>query len=167
MSKAIITNRKAYRDYEVLESIESGIELKGSEVKSLRAGKINLDDSFARPVRSPMARGATSNGARAEKEELFLYNAHISHYTEASYLNVDPDRPRKLLLHKNQIQRIIGKLTQKGLTLVPLKIYFNDRGFVKVDLALCKGKKLYDKRESIKRRETDREMRRVVKNRRK
>ncbi|MDD5108147.1 MAG: SsrA-binding protein SmpB [Candidatus Omnitrophica bacterium] len=151
MSKIIITNRKAYRDYEVLESIESGIELKGSEVKSLRAGKINLDDSFARP----------------EKEELFLYNAHISHYTEASYLNVDPDRPRKLLLHKNQIQRIIGKLTQKGLTLVPLKIYFNDRGFVKVDLALCRGKKLYDKRASIKRRETDREMRRAVKSRRK
>lgn len=151
MSKIIITNRKAYRDYEVLESVESGIELKGSEVKSLRAGKINLDDSFA----------------RSEKEEIFLYNAHISHYTEASYLNVDPDRPRKLLLHKGQIQRIVGKLTQKGLTLIPLKVYFNDRGFVKVELALCKGKKLYDKRESIKRRETDREMRRVVKNRRK
>jgi len=150
MSKIIITNRKAYRDYEVLESVESGIELKGSEVKSLRAAKINLDDSFA----------------RAEKEEVFLYNAHISHYTEASYLNVDPDRPRKLLLHKGQIERIIGKLTQKGLTLIPLKIYFNDRGFVKVELALCKGKKLYDKRESIKRRETDREMRRTVKNRR-
>ncbi len=151
MSKIIVTNRKAYRDYEILESVESGIELKGSEVKSLRAGKINLDDSFA----------------RAEKEEIFLYNAHISHYTEASYLNVDPDRPRKLLLHKGQIQRIIGKLTQKGLTLIPLKIYFNDRGFVKVELALGKGKKLYDKRESIKRRETDREMRRAVKNRRK
>ncbi len=151
MSKIIVTNRKAYRDYDVLESVESGIELKGSEVKSLRAGKINLDDSFA----------------RAEKEEIFLYNAHISHYTEASYLNVDPDRPRKLLLHKGQIQRIIGKLTQKGLTLIPLKIYFNDRGFVKVELALGKGKKLYDKRESIKRRETDREMRRTVKNRRK
>ena len=150
MNKVIVTNRKAYRDYEVLESLECGIELKGSEVKSLRASKINLDDSFA----------------RFEKEELFLYNAHISHYAEASYLNVDPDRNRKLLLHKNQIQRIIGKLTQKGLTLIPLKVYFNDRGFVKVELALCKGKKLYDKRESIKRRETDLEMRRAVKNRR-
>jgi len=150
MSKSIITNRKAYRDYEILESLEGGIELKGSEVKSLRAGKINLDDSFA----------------RADKEEIFLYNAHISHYTEASYLNVDPDRPRKLLLHKNQIIRIIGKLTQRGLTLVPLKIYFNDRGFVKIDLALCKGKKLYDKRQSIKRRETDLEIRREIKNRR-
>lgn len=150
MNKSIITNRKAYRDYEVLEAFECGIELKGSEVKSLRDGKINLDDSFA----------------RAEKEELFLYNAHISHYTEASYLNVDTDRPRKLLLHKGQILRIIGKLTQKGLALIPLKVYFNDRGFVKIELALGKGKKLYDKRVTIKRRETDIEMRRAIKSRR-
>ncbi len=150
MSKSIITNRKAYRDYEVMESLECGIELKGSEVKSLRAGKINLNDSFA----------------RIEKLEAFLYNAHISHYTEASYLNVDTDRARKLLLHKNQIQRISGKLAQKGLTLIPLKVYFNDRGFVKLELGLCKGKKLYDKRESIKRRETDLYMRRAIKNRR-
>ncbi len=151
MSKSILTNRKAYRDYEVLESLECGIELKGSEVKSLRLGKINLNDSFA----------------RIEGAEVFLYNAHISHYAEASYLNVDPDRTRRLLLHKNQIEKIAGKLTQKGLTLIPLKVYFNDRGFVKLELALCKGKKLYDKRESIKRRETDLEMRRALKNRRK
>jgi SsrA-binding protein len=151
MSKPIATNRKAYRDYEVLESLECGIELKGSEVKSLRAGKINLDDSFA----------------RFDGEEIFLYSAHISHYAQASYLNVDPDRPRKLLLHKNQIQRIFGKLTQKGLTLVPLKVYFSDRGLVKVELALCKGKKLYDKRQSLKLRETDRQIRREIKNRRK
>ena len=98
MSKSILTNRKAYRDYEVLESIESGIELKGSEVKSLRAGRINLDDSFA----------------RIDKGQAHLYNAHISHYTEASYLNVDPDRIRRLLLHKQQIERINGKLTQRG-----------------------------------------------------
>ncbi len=150
MSKSILTNRKAYRDYEVLESLECGIELKGSEVKSLRAGKINLNDSFA----------------RIEKLEAFLYNAHISHYTEASYLNVETDRTRRLLLHKNQIERIAGKLAQKGLTLIPLKVYFNDRGFVKLELGLCKGKKLYDKRESIKRRETDLYMRRAVKNRR-
>ena len=150
MSKSILTNRKAYRDYEVLESLECGIELKGSEVKSLRAGKINLNDSFA----------------RVDKAEVFLYNAHISHYAEASYLNVDPDRTRRLLLHKNQIERITGKLNQHGLTLIPLKVYFNDRGFVKLDLALCKGKKLYDKRESMKRRETNLEMRRIMKNRR-
>ena len=150
MSKSILTNRKAYRDYEVLETLECGIELKGSEVKSLRAGKINLNDSFA----------------RIEKLEAFLYNALISHYMEASYLNVDTNRPRRLLLHKNQIERIAGKLAQKGLTLIPLKVYFNDRGFVKLEIGLCKGKKLYDKRESIKRRETDLYMRRAVKNRR-
>lgn len=150
MSKPIVTNRKAYRDYEVLESLESGIELKGSEVKSLRASLVNLNDSFA----------------RFEEKEIFLYNAHISHYAEASYLNVDTDRRRRLLLHKNQIERIIGKLTQKGLTLIPLKIYFNDRGFAKIELGLCKGKKLYDKRESIKRKETDRQMRREVKSKR-
>ena len=112
MSTIIATNRKAYRDYEVLESLECGIELKGSEVKSLRAAKINLNDSFA----------------RFEGSEIFLYNAHISHYAQASYLNVDSDRPRKLLLHKKQLQRINGKLTQKGLTLIPLKFYFNERG---------------------------------------
>ncbi|MFH1191121.1 MAG: SsrA-binding protein SmpB [Candidatus Omnitrophota bacterium] len=150
MSKIIATNRKAYRDYEVLESLECGIELKGSEVKSLRAAKINLDDSFA----------------RFEGAEIFLYNAHISHYAQASYLNVDPDRQRKLLLHKRQIERINGKLAQKGQTLIPLKVYFNDRGFVKIELALCKGKKLYDKRESVKRRETDKLLRRVIKDRR-
>jgi len=150
MSQIIATNRKAYRDYEVLESLECGIELKGSEVKSLRAAKINLNDSFA----------------RFEGAEIFLYNAHISHYAQASYLNVDPDRQRKLLLHKKQLQRINGKLTQKGLTLIPLKIYFNERGFAKVELALGKGKKIYDKRETVKRREIDKLLRRVIKNRR-
>ncbi|MDD5129621.1 MAG: SsrA-binding protein SmpB [Candidatus Omnitrophica bacterium] len=150
MSNIIATNRKAYRDYDVLESLESGIELKGSEVKSLRDARVNLNDSFA----------------RFEGQEIFLYNAHISHYAQASYLNVNSDRPRKLLLHKKQIQRINGKLTQKGLTLIPLKIYFNDRGFAKVELALCKGKKIYDKREDVKRRETDKLLRRVIKNRR-
>ena len=150
MSKSIVTNHKAYRDYEVLESFECGIELKGSEVKSLRAASVNLNDSFA----------------RVDKLEVFLYNAHVSHYAQASYLNVDTDRVRRLLLHKGQIEKIAGRLAQKGFTLVPLKMYFNDRGFVKVELGLCKGKKLYDKRENIKRRETDIEMRRAMKNRR-
>ena len=150
MSDNIATNRKAHRDYEVLESLECGIELKGSEVKSLRAAKINLNDSFA----------------HFEGPEIFLYNAHISPYAQASYLNVDPDRHRKLLLHKKQIERIKGKLTQKGLTLIPLKIYFNSRGFAKIELGLCKGKKLYDKRETVKRRETDKLLRRVIKDRR-
>ena len=150
MSNIIATNRKAHRDYEVLESLECGIELKGSEVKSLRAARINLNDSFA----------------RFEGPEIFLYNAHISHYAQASYLNVDADRHRKLLLHKKQLERINGKLTQKGLTLIPLKIYFNARGFAKIELGLCKGKKLYDKRETVKRRETDKLLRRVIKDRR-
>jgi len=151
MSKVIATNRKASRDYIILETLECGIELKGSEVKSLRAAKINLNDSFA----------------RIEANEILLYNTHISPYEQASYLNVEPTRPRKLLLHRNQIRKIIGQLTQRGLTLVPLKAYFNSKGFAKIELALCKGKKLYDKREDIKRREIDMEMRRALKARHK
>ncbi len=150
MSIVIATNRKAYRDYAVLETFECGIELKGSEVKSLRAVKVNLNDSFA----------------RIEHSEVILYNTHITPYSQASYLNVEATRPRRLLLHRNQIKKIVGRLTQKGLTLVPLKAYFNDRGFAKIELALCKGKRLYDKREDIKRRESDLELRRVMKRRR-
>jgi len=151
MSKIIATNRKALRDYAVLETIECGIELKGSEVKSLRESKVNLNDSFA----------------RIENNEVILYNTHISPYEQASYLNVEPTRLRRLLLHRNQIRKLIGQVTQKGFTLVPLKIYFNERGFVKVELALCKGKKLYDRREDIKRREVELAMRRILKSRRK
>jgi SsrA-binding protein len=150
MLKSIATNRKAGRDYDILETLEAGIELKGSEVKSLRLGKINLNDSFA----------------RIEGNQVILYNAHISPYEQASYLNVEPTRPRRLLLHKNQIRKLTGRLTQRGLTLVPLKVYFNDKGFAKIELALCKGKKLYDKREDIKRRETELAMRRILKSRR-
>lgn len=151
MNKIIATNRKAYRDYTVLDSMECGIELKGSEVKSIRAGKINLNDSFA----------------RVEGNEVILYNTHISPYEEASYLNVEPTRLRKLLLHRNQIRKITGQLTQRGFTLIPLKVYFNERGFAKIELAFCKGKKLYDHREAIKRRELDLAMRRILKSRRK
>jgi SsrA-binding protein len=149
MSKNIATNRKAYRDYVVIEAFEAGIELKGSEVKSLRDGRINLEDSFA----------------RIEDGQAILYNTHISPYKEASYLNVDPIRPRKLLLHGKQIQKLSGQLSQKGFTLVPLKAYFSASGFVKIELAICKGKKLYDRREDIKRRESDLEMRRAMKSR--
>ena len=151
MSKIIVTNRKAGRDYEILETFEAGIELKGSEVKSAREGRVNLSDSFA----------------RTEGKGVVLYNTHISPYAQASYLNVDPIRTRRLLLHKKQIRKLAGQLSQKGLTLIPLKVYFNDRGFVKVELAVCKGKRLYDKRESIKRRELDLAMRRIAKSRRK
>jgi SsrA-binding protein len=151
MSKPISTNKKAYRDYEIIESIECGIELKGSEVKSIRAGKINLNDSFA----------------RVENYQVTLYNTHISSYEQASYLNVDPVRPRRLLLRRSQIEKLTEQVPQRGFTLVPLKVYFNERGFAKVELALCKGKKTYDKRENLKRRETDLEMRRVIKGKRK
>jgi SsrA-binding protein len=146
----ITTNRKAHRDYEVLEALECGIELKGSEVKSLRDGKINLNDSFA----------------RVDKGEVVLYNAHVSPYAQASYLNVDPIRPRKLLLHKKQIIKLAGQLSQKGLTLIPLKAYFNNRGFVKIELGLCRGKKSYDRRETIKSREEDLKIKRMLKHRR-
>jgi len=151
MNKIIATNSKAHRDYVVFESIECGIELKGSEVKSLRAGRINLKDSFA----------------RIEKDEVILYNTHISPYEQASYLNVEPTRLRKLLLRKSQIRKLISQVSQRGFTLVPLKAYFNERGFAKIELALCKGKKLYDIRDDIRRRESDLEMRRMLKSRRK
>lgn len=150
MTGTIATNRKARRDYIVLESLECGIGLTGGEVKSLRAGKMNLDESFA----------------RVEGGEMVLYGAHISPYAEASYQNVDPIRQRKLLLHKKQIIGLAAQVAQKGMTLVPLKAYFNDRGIAKIELALCKGKKTYDKREDIKRREQELEMRRMSKFRR-
>lgn len=150
MTKLISTNRKAHRDYVILETFEAGVELKGSEVKSLRMGKMNLDDSFA----------------RVESGEVILYNTHISPYAQASYLNVEPVRPRRLLLHKRQIMKLTGSLTQRGFTLVPLKAYFNEWGRTKIELALCKGKKLYDRRETIKRREADLAIQRVMKARR-
>ena len=151
MSKPVNTNRKAYRDYEILERFECGIELKGSEVKSIRAGKVNLKDSFA----------------RIEGAQVFLYNTHISPYEQASYLNVEPTRVRKLLLHKSEIKKLDMQLAQKGLTLVPLRVYFNAKGFAKVELALGKGKKSWDRREDIKRAEVDRKIRQTLKNRRK
>ncbi len=149
--KIIATNRDGFRDYDILETLECGIELKGSEVKSARDGKVNLKDSFA----------------RIDKDEVVLYNMHISPYAQASYLNVEPTRARKLLLHRKQISKLIVKVAQRGFTLVPLRIYFNDKSLVKVELALAKGKKLYDRREDIKRKESDMAIRRLLKNRRK
>lgn len=150
MGKTVATNRKAFRDYEILERTECGIELKGSEVKSIRDGTINLEDGFA----------------RVEENGIFLYNTHINPYFQASYLNVESARPRRLLLHKGQIAKLSGKLAQRGLTLVPLSVYFNERGFAKLELALCKGKKTYDKRETVKQRETEMAIKRYMKNRR-
>ena len=112
---------------------------------------MNLNDSFA----------------RVENGQVLLYNMHISPYAQASFLNVDPIRLRRLLLHRNQIKKIAGEVFQRGFTLVPLRLYFNERGFVKIELGLCRGKKLYDRRETVKRREAERQLRRVLRSRRK
>ena len=129
--KVITENRKARHDYTIEESFEAGIELKGTEVKSMRAGRANLKDSFA----------VIENG------ELYLYGMHISPYEHGNIFNVEPMRPRKLLMHKKEIMRLLGKTKEQGLTLVPLKAYFK-KDKIKIELALAKGKKLYDKREA-------------------
>lgn len=144
----IATNRQAHRDYEIFGTIEAGMELRGNEVKSLRDKRANLKDSFA----------------RIDSGEVFIYNLHITPYQFATSEVVDPIRSRKLLLHKAQIRRLAGQLSQKGMTLVPLKLYFK-KNFVKVELAIAKGKKFYDKREAIKKREAERGLRRALHNR--
>lgn len=145
----IITNRKARRDYFILESIEAGIELKGSEVKSLRDRRGNLNESFARIVNN----------------EALLYNLHISPYAFSRIEAPDPLRTRKLLLHRHQIQRLLGQLSVSRHTLIPLRLYFK-KGRVKVELALAKGKKQYDKRESIRHREQELEVKKAIGRRR-
>jgi SsrA-binding protein len=149
MSNVIATNRKAFRDYTVLERFEAGLELKGGEVKSLRDGRITLDDSFC----------------RVEDFQVALYNTHINPYAQASYLNVEATRPRRLLLHKSQIKHLAQEVDQKGLTIIPLRVYFSERGFAKMEIALCKGKKAYDHREDIKKREVDKKIKQTLKNR--
>ena len=142
----MIVNRKARHDYFIEETIEAGLVLTGSEVKSLREGRANLVDSFAR-----ISRG-----------EAFITNVHISPYDPAHRANHEPTRSRKLLLHRLEIDRLEGKLKQKGLTLIPLRIYFNARGRAKIELGLGRGKKLHDKRQSIKEREAKRETARAM-----
>ena len=150
-SKTIATNKKAFRDFLLFDRFECGIALKGSEVKSLRAGGVSFTDSFA-----------GFNG-----EEILLYNLHINPYAQASFQNPEAGRPRKLLLHKREILKIIGEVSQKHLVLVPTKIYFNARGFAKVELAIGKGKKFHDKREDIKKRDLDKEVKRAMRSRQK
>ena len=145
----IAVNRKARHDYHIQESLEAGIVLKGSEIKSIRAGKVNLSNAYARP----------------ENGELWLYNCHIASYDAASYNTHEPIRPRKLLLHRKEIDILASKVVQKGLTLVPLKLYIK-HGVAKVELGVAKGKKVYDKREAIARRDAEREMDRALKHRR-
>jgi len=144
--KTVATNRKAYHNYLIQDSVEAGIVLTGTEIKSIRAGRVSLGDAYVRP----------------DAGELWLLNAHIARYEAGSYLSHEPTRPRKLLLHRKQIDNLTSKVLEKGLTLVPLKLYIKD-SIAKVEVALAKGKKLYDKRESIIRRETEREMGRVIK----
>lgn len=145
--KVVSDNRQARFRYEILETYEAGIELKGTEVKSIREGRVNLRDGYA----------VIRNG------QAWLLNVHISPYQSSSeYFNHDPRRTRRLLLHKREISKLVGKVEQEGLTLIPLKMYLK-RGLVKVAIGLCKGKKIYDKRETIKRRQDEREMARVVK----
>jgi SsrA-binding protein len=146
---SVAENRKAFHDFHLLESFEAGVVLLGTEVKAIREGRVNLRDSYA----------------RVEDGEVFLYNVNISPYSHRGYADHEPLRRRKLLLHRNEIRKLIGKTVEKGMTLVPVRLYFKN-GRVKVAVSLAKGKKDYDKRETIKRRETDRETRAAVKSRR-
>jgi len=146
-SKTIASNRKAYRNFSILDRWECGIALKGGEVKSIRAGGVSFKDTFA----------------RIEEKEIILYNLHINPYAQASYLNEEADRERKLLLHKKEIIKIERQIQQKNLVLVPTKIYFNKRGFVKIELALGKPKKLFDKREAVKKRTIEQDLKRLTK----
>lgn len=143
--KVVATNRKARHEYEILDTYEAGLVLKGPEVKSLRQGKVGFQDAFA----------------RLERGEIWLYSLHISPYEQAARENEDPMRTRKLLLHKQEIRRLVGQVEEKGLTLIPLQIYFR-RGYAKVTLALARGRKLYDKREKLKRKTQDDEARRAM-----
>jgi len=143
--KTVATNRKAYHDYYIQDSQEAGIVLTGSEIKSIRAGRVNLREAYIRP----------------EGGELWLLNAHIARYEASSYLSHEPTRPRKLLLHRRQIDNLTSKMAEKGLTLVPLRLYIKG-SIAKVEVALAKGKKLYDKRESIARRDAERDIGRAM-----
>lgn len=147
--RTIANNKKVFHDYTIEETFEAGIALTGTEVKSLRETRASLRDSFA----------TVRNG------EVWLHNVHIAPYSHGNRSNVDPDRTRKLLLHKNEIRYLAGKTKEKGLTLVPLRLYFSSAGLVKVELGLARGKKLFDKREAIARREHEREVERALKDR--
>lgn len=143
-----VENRVARQRYDFIDTYECGIELLGTEIKAVRDGKMNIRQGFA----------------RVKNQELFLYNVHISHWTSASkYFNHDPLRERRLLLHKRLIRKLSFSQTDAGLTIVPTRAYFNKRGFLKIEVALARGKKLHDKREDIKKRESDRDLKRIIK----
>ena len=145
--KNIATNKKARHEYFIEDTYEAGIALTGTEIKSIRLGKVNIKESYA----------------KIEQGELILYGMHISPYEQGNRFNVDPIRPRKLLLHKQEIRKLIGLTTQKGLTLVPLNIYLNNDGRAKVEIGVARGKKNYDKREDLAKRDAARKMEQAVK----
>ncbi|MEE4241930.1 MAG: SsrA-binding protein SmpB [Desulfopila sp.] len=149
--KVVCRNKKAYHDYNIESTYEAGMVLSGPEVKSLRAGKANLRDGYARVN---------------ERGEVMLHNVHISFYTFATHNPNEPLRPRKLLLHKREIKKLIGKLQEKGLALIPLKIYFVSNGKAKVELGLARGKRQYDKRATLKKKQSDREVERAMRHNR-
>ena len=149
MGKLLSQNKKARHDYFIEDTYECGIVLTGTEIKSARLGKINLKDSYAKIVDG----------------EMFVFNMHIAPYEQGNRFNVDSKRPRKLLLHKKEIRKLIGATTQEGLTLVPLKVYLNPKGLAKMELAVAKGKKNYDKRDDLAKKAADRKMEQVMKSR--
>lgn len=144
--KVVADNRKARRNYEIEETFEAGLVLQGTEVKSLRTGKVNISDAYA----------------SEEGGELFLYNAHIPEYLQANRFNHSPRRPRKLLLNRKEIHKLIVGIQREGMTVVPLKLYFNDRGIAKLELALAKGRKLHDKRQVERKRDWERQKARLM-----
>jgi SsrA-binding protein len=147
--RVVSRNKKAFHEYHIEETMEAGIVLNGPEVKSLRAGRANLQDGYA----------------QVQSGEVYLYNVHISPYEYATHNPSDPLRVRKLLLHQREIRKLIGKLHEKGIALIPLRIYFIENGKVKIELGLARGKKLYDKRAALKEKQTDREIQRAMRHR--
>ena len=145
--KVLANNKKARHDYFIADTFEAGMVLTGTEIKSLRAGKVNLKESYA----------------KVENGEVFVYSMNISAYEQGNRYNVDPLRPRKLLLNKQEIRKLTSAVTLEGLTLIPLSVYLNDKGLAKLELAIAKGKKLYDKRQDIAKRDAGRKMEQVVK----
>lgn len=145
-SKTIAQNKRARFDYEILETLEVGIVLQGSELKSIRLGKVSINESFAGEMEG----------------EIYLFNANITEYVQATYNNHDPRRPRKLLMHKKQMNKFLGAIRRKGLALVPITLYFNHKGRIKLLLGLGRGKKTHDKRETIKERDWDRSRARIL-----
>ncbi len=143
--RVVATNRKAYHDYFIDEVVEAGVVLTGTEIKSVRAGRLSLRDSYA----------------KVEDDEMWLHNTHISIYEQGNRFNHDPDRPRKLLLHRAQIRQLSRKVLEKGFTLIPLRVYLKE-GLAKVELALARGRRSYDKREAVAEREADREIQREL-----